>query len=285
MNGNISEDNDQFYTGFYKARVDNNGFTTDIYGNEPLNDPTGTRNRVQVRVVGIHSFTEDEADVNYIPVKTLPWAEQCGSIFGGFGSDSTGVDVIPEVGSYLWIFFENNNVNKPVYIGSVPGNNDVPNQNGFLYNIKTKSGTNILINDNINSDVDNKDIEISIKTIKGTSLILSDKDDSEKIDMIVGTQKLLIDNSSDDTAIKLEDGGNGNTITMDKDGTKIIDSNSNEIEMASSGITVKGDVTMTGGSLTTKGSVIPNSSDYCYNTNKVCLFAGTLHGGSKVSGT
>lgn len=50
-------------------------------------------------------------------------------------------------------------------------------------------------------------------------------------------------------------------------------------------VTVEGDVTFTGGSLTTKGTVAPDPSATCFNALSNCIFAGVVHGGPKVSGT
>jgi len=280
-NGNISSENDHYYTGFYKARVDNNGYGKDYYGDDAIKDEFN-RNRLQVRVLGIMSFDKNEADINYIPIKALPWADQSAPLIGGYSKNNSGAYVLPDVGSWLYVFFENGNVNKPVYFGTVIGNNDLKDENQHLYKITTKSGTIIEINDDVNEDDNNKASEIKITTLKDTQLIISDKDDKEQILLKVKEQQLLLDYEK----VILQDGVNDNILTMDDNGVKIENKNKNKITMDNKGIEVKGNVTMTGGSLTTKGIVSqPDPSNYCYNLVPNCLFAGSPHGGNKVQGT
>ena len=282
-NGEISKDNDQYFSGFYKARVDNNGYDINYIGEDSVKDEFN-RNRVQLRILGLHSFDMTEKDVNYIPIKVLPWGEQSGSLFGGFGNDESGDYVLPSVGSWVWIFFENGNANKPVYFGTVIGNKDLDETNSYIFNRKTKSGTKIKINDNVNDDVENKAIKITIETSKGTSIIIDDTDDKEIIEFKTKDgQTLSLDNTKDNEQILIKDTVNENEIKMDKNGI-IIKDKKGEIEMSKGKIIVKGDVIMAGGSLKADGTCIPEGKGG-FLAIPSCIFSGVPIASTKIGGT
>lgn len=117
------EDNTEFYSGFYRAQIENNGIDLDINKKTAVKDPEG-RGRVQARVLGLHSQKTVKDLVDGIPTEHLPWAEQAGSLFGGFGPTKSGLSLIPEVGAWVWVFFDAGNHNKPVYFASVIGKGD-----------------------------------------------------------------------------------------------------------------------------------------------------------------
>lgn len=91
----------------YRARVENNV------------DPKGIK-RVQVRVLGVHSF--DEKDV---PLECLPWAEPAipitvGKVDGGYGKHD-----VPDVDDWVWVFFEDDYKQKPHYFAIIQTEKDV----------------------------------------------------------------------------------------------------------------------------------------------------------------
>jgi len=93
---------------FFRSKVENNM------------DPTNTQ-KVQVRVLGIHS-----SDKQDIPSKILPWAEPTlpitsGKVDGGYGNFD-----VPDIGDWVWVFFEENDTFKqhPYYFGTIRGDND-----------------------------------------------------------------------------------------------------------------------------------------------------------------
>lgn len=87
--------------GIFRARVENNV------------DPLGI-GRVQVRVPMIHRTVSSGGTAT----ESLPWASYCSSIGGGY---NYGSFIIPEIGEYVWVMFEDMDSNKPVYLGSVFG--------------------------------------------------------------------------------------------------------------------------------------------------------------------
>ena len=88
------------YYGIYRARVENNI------------DPYRV-GRVQIRVPMIHGL----ADEGGLPSKGLPWASMC-ALGAGF---NYGSFVVPEIGEYVFVMFEDGDEDKPVYIGSSYG--------------------------------------------------------------------------------------------------------------------------------------------------------------------
>jgi len=93
---------------FFRSKVENNI------------DPTNTQ-KVQVRVLGIHSSDEQN-----VPSKVLPWAEPTlpitsGKVDGGYGNFD-----VPDIGDWVWVFFEENDTFKqhPYYFGTIRGDND-----------------------------------------------------------------------------------------------------------------------------------------------------------------
>lgn len=88
--------------GLYRGRVENNV--------DPLKI-----GRVQVRVPMLHGLVANGG----IPIKSLPWAmpssQSAGYQYGSF--------VVPEVGEFVFVMFEDEDRAKPVYFGSSFGTN------------------------------------------------------------------------------------------------------------------------------------------------------------------
>ena len=87
--------------GFYRGIIENNI--------DPLK-----MNRVQVRIFGIHS-----PDLS-ISTDSLPWAEQASSFAPIQG---IGISSVPNNGTWVWVFFENGNIQRPVYFANAVGGN------------------------------------------------------------------------------------------------------------------------------------------------------------------
>ena len=88
---------------FYKGVIEDN--------NDPLKI-----GRVRVRVLGVH-----DSSTTLVPVNTLPWAITGKSLdFGGFQS-GMGISSVPTKGTWVWCFFDNNDINSPVVIMAIPG--------------------------------------------------------------------------------------------------------------------------------------------------------------------
>ena len=103
-------------SGIYRARVENN--------QDPLNI-----GRVQIRVPMIHGFPNSG-----ISNKSLPWASKS-SMSAGYGFGSF---IVPEVGEYVFVMFEDGDSSKPVYIGSCFGSGST---NPKTYGLEEGQGT------------------------------------------------------------------------------------------------------------------------------------------------
>lgn len=84
---------------------------------EADNSPTKD-GRVKVRVFGVH-----ELDKNKVPTDSLPWAEVMQGI--DFIGDGKGKNTVPKVGTWVFVFFDHDNKNMPVVIGSIAAHNDI----------------------------------------------------------------------------------------------------------------------------------------------------------------
>lgn len=88
---------------FYKGVIEDN--------NDPLKI-----GRLKVRILGVH-----DSNKKLVPTSTLPWATINKSLdFGGFQS-GIGISSVPTKGTWVWLFFDNNDVSSPVVIGAIPG--------------------------------------------------------------------------------------------------------------------------------------------------------------------
>ncbi|SET51670.1 hypothetical protein SAMN05216326_13216 [Nitrosomonas marina] len=151
------------------------------------------------------------------------WALPC-LPFGG--NVNQGMFFIPEVDAGVWIEFEEGDLECPIWAGtfwSKPGGeSEIPKTNGA---------------DGTEQDIQKQPTRKIIKTLKGHSIQIEDKDDEEMI---------LINEAINGHVIKLDkegviitDGANGNAMIMDKDGTIIEDANGNKVIMEGSSITVE----------------------------------------------
>lgn len=93
--------------GFWRAIVENNTDELQV-------------GRVQIRIFGLHTDKKEKDEFEGIPTSELPWAEPCLPIMEGSVS-GFGMWSVPLQGSHVMVFFENENIQKPMYFGSVPG--------------------------------------------------------------------------------------------------------------------------------------------------------------------
>ncbi len=168
----LTKDNNHFYYGFYKGKVEDN-------------KDSENRGRLQIRVLGVHSQNNYDSKSDGIPTANLPWAEQAAPIFGGFGpTNKQGITAIPEIGSWVWVFFDNGNHNKPVYFASVIGNDDLTGIDTTnpenISTIKSKTGHKIIINDKTGEE------KIEIIDKKGSKIVFDSSSDNIKIQSVTG---------------------------------------------------------------------------------------------------
>ena len=90
------------------------------------NNNDGGKGKVQVRILGVHTEVNIRTGKNMgVPWEELPWAEVMGApnlIHGGIGT--YGTTGIPLQGTWVWIFFDGGDWNKPIICGIIYGTED-----------------------------------------------------------------------------------------------------------------------------------------------------------------
>lgn len=158
------------YTGSLRVARDVNG----IYRGrvEDNQDPLQI-GRVKVRVPMIHGIIVQGG----ISTKSLPWATMV-TRGGGY---NYGSFIVPEIGEYVLVMFEDNDVNKPVYFGSIFGTQATinkeygPDDDGEWKGVKGKNEVPIEAQRDIPS------VKMLYKTRKGSKIYLDTKTESEQI--------------------------------------------------------------------------------------------------------
>jgi hypothetical protein len=102
--------------GFYRGVVE---------GTDALEDVK--RGRCRIRVYGVHSQITVASVTEGIPTEELPWAEPVFGLLEG-SSGGYGLFCIPQIGSHVFVFFENGNHMLPRYFGSAPAATDFPTE-------------------------------------------------------------------------------------------------------------------------------------------------------------
>ena len=101
--------------------VPNNEYFGMVRGIVVKNDDTEfQRGRCKVYIPGVYpeKFKENDGEL-------LPWCEPCQPLFCGGGGDlhNNGTFQCPDVGSTVWVFFENNDITRPVMFGQTTDSN------------------------------------------------------------------------------------------------------------------------------------------------------------------
>jgi len=163
--------------------------------------------------------------------KVTIWAFPC---FPYGGMPNQGFLFIPEEKSGVWIEFEEGDPEFPIWVGtfwSKPGGkSELPKPN-------KPDGAE---EGNVQSPPTSK----IIKTKKGHTIQLEDKDSSEMILIVEGKNKHVVIFNKD--GIKITDGVNKHVIVLNKDGIKAMDGvNKHEITLKNDGIGVKAEKSFT----------------------------------------
>ena len=99
------------YPGIYRARV----LATDAAETDKLG-----RIKVEVYPFMLGTVSAKAAGVgDGIITADFPWAIPAPGIFSGSG-DGTGSFAVPDIDSYVWVFFEEGDVYQPVYFAEAP---------------------------------------------------------------------------------------------------------------------------------------------------------------------
>lgn len=190
---------------FFRGRVENN------------KDPKNLQ-RLRLRVLGVHSFKEED-----IPSDILPWAEPSIPITAGRVNGGAGKFDVPDVGDWVHVYYEEQDIKKnfPFYFGIIraetdsnpqyiQGENcvDLDRWGNFsmkdtdqIHN-KDKWGNDLLINKDIIKLLDHfknllsfEEKIIKIKTANGNTIVLDDE--NEKIEIRTPKNYFLSINDKD----------------------------------------------------------------------------------------
>lgn len=123
-----------------KSKLDN--YSGNYRGKVLDNDDPSKLGRIKVNVHGVFDGI-DSSD--------LPWAVPAMPLFVGSGSDK-GSFCVPDVDTYVWCFFESNDLYQPVYFASAPtGVHGLPSERTTNYPnrrvLKTGAGIVVYIDD------------------------------------------------------------------------------------------------------------------------------------------
>ena len=157
--------------------------------------------RVQIRIPGIHGLKANQS--YYLPDDALPWARS--AVMTGAGND-TGQFIVPPKGSRVFVTFEFNDFEKPLYFGGFfakYGTQDkIYNDNPDIY-----SADDVIVNtDDRITDIDNEAYQVIYKSLKGSTILMNDKDGQESLKIIdAAGQQIILENNSD---VPLERRGN-----------------------------------------------------------------------------
>ena len=145
------------YLGNYRAKV----LGTDAAETDKLG-------RIKVEVYPMLIGTTTAANltgVTGIEIEQLPWAVPAMPIFAGASNagptSSPGCFIVPEVGSFVWVFFENGDIYQPVYFAEAQtAEAGVPAERltGYPYTKVWKSTGGVVIT--INDSDGNQDIKV-----------------------------------------------------------------------------------------------------------------------------
>ncbi|UJF34078.1 phage baseplate assembly protein V [Paenibacillus hexagrammi] len=149
---------------------------------------------------------ETETETDWVRIATLMGGKDMGSLF------------IPEVNDEVLVAFHLGEVRQPFVIGMLwnPKNQPpAPADKNDIRKIKSRSGHELIFNDK------SGDESITVKTKKGQTIELTDKDDSIKIADQSGNNEILIK------------GGSANEITVKSSATKIVLNAKGEVSIES----------------------------------------------------
>ena len=98
---------------FYRAVVEDN---------DDSGEKGGTLGRCKVRILGIHPENGKRTGKNIgVPIAELPWAELMVSTGFHGGMSGIGVSAVPVKGTWVWVFLDGGDWNKPIIVGIIYG--------------------------------------------------------------------------------------------------------------------------------------------------------------------
>jgi len=164
------------------------------------------------------------------------WASPC-TPYGG--DVNQGFLFIPENQSGVWIEFEEGDLEFPIWVGSFWSK---PDDNSEIPKPNDPDGVE-------KEDVQDPVTRKTIKTLKGHSIQLEDKDGEEMVTIVQvssDTQKNVITMNADGVKIlQVIDDDKSNTVEMTASGIKLTDFTDNSIDMSDSAFTITSKVALT----------------------------------------
>lgn len=218
------------------------------------NEDPDQRARVRVRVPSV--FAQEETY----------WALPCFP-FGGLADQ--GFFMVPEVGSQVWVEFEEGNKDFLIWTGvfwqeSVAPPSEAQKSEPTTRLIKTPSGHVLQFDDESGKE------KFRLHHPAGSEIII---DENGVVDLTDAKgAKLTLDANANSVTLK---DANGNSMVMDSSGTVIKDGNGNEITMAAGQITVKGQMITIDGSQVAIGGA--GGEPMIKGTSFLALFATHMH--------
>ena len=173
------EDKSRPLYGFYRAQV-------------VINEDPTAKARVKVWIPDLMPL---------VPKTSGLWAVPANQAVGGRNLENkttyyAGQCLIPTVGSYVWIFFENGNPNRPFYMGAL----NLSNSSALP---ECRTGKN------------KSDKWVIFKSVKGRCIVISDDPDDCRVE-ITGAKKGIGSPPDGDTASVFTIDGNQTTILLDE---------------------------------------------------------------------
>lgn len=175
------------YTNDYERNTSDFAFRGNYRGIVVNNQDPKESGKCQIRIFSVYDNVPDEM---------LPWAEYCDPFMQG--QESSGGLMIPDNGSRVWCFFENEDHMQPVYFGGAPSEKDgSPSKNkvvddtarfGVAYTrnriINTSGGHLIELDDTPG------DTRVRLLHKSGTQIIMNENGDLTEY--VVGNYKRII---------------------------------------------------------------------------------------------
>lgn len=206
-----------------RPEVNYNAFYFGIVVNS--NDPERL-GRVKVRIPCLHGTVPYEAI--YLSDDDLPWARS--GIFNAAGNDM-GQFIVPPKGARVFVTFEYNNPDNPIYFGGITtkiGKTKQYNNNPNIYDGKSID----IETDDYPTDLDdNTAIQVLYKSLKGSTILVDDKDGQESIKIIDASGQIIeMKNNTGKTldrrGNKILNGTLGSSINIKTEGIINLDSSS-----------------------------------------------------------
>ena len=135
--------------------------------------------RVQVRIPAIHGTNANQN--YYLEDSALPFARP--AIFPSLANDS-GQFLIPAVGTRVYVSFECNDLNKPIYFGGISLLEGDREYNAGDYVNNGKSYKTNTADELSNYKVKQRGLQTLFKSLKGSTIEIDDEDGFEKIRFI-----------------------------------------------------------------------------------------------------